>query len=382
MRKNTKKPEILTNYATTDSLCLTIPLHKITILDNEFTNYFITYYAENDFSTGIQQQNRGTKFSKNGINIYFKLKDQYDFKRKITETYISITISSKLVRDNYFFGIQQMTWDHVYDSIMALEIIYCTKHTMLTAKINDIDICINRFIGKESDNSNAIIDLLKYLKESAIQDKYVNFFNQVAKNNVGLEFNTRSKATSSKPYVKFYHKQLELLYNSTEFYQNYLTQYSPKDLQNLLRVETTIKNGAHKRYLHEKGILKPINTLQDLFNAPQKDLYQLVCYNLSKYVTKQPKRLKTNTLSLNEIVLRKFIVQHLQNEMTISEIQMQYFRSKHIDQKKRKYENQNLKRTLLKIHDTIIHDDKNETKLLSANQEINAFLKYLQICGL
>jgi hypothetical protein len=89
--------------------------------------------------------------------------------------------------------------------------------------------------------------------------------NAFTEKNTGIEWSSRNsvgEAYTSKQYLKFYAKALELKHHSTLFYDTYIrgSIYDKYLIDNkLLRVETTIKNKAHwKTYNLE------ISTLKDL----------------------------------------------------------------------------------------------------------------------
>jgi hypothetical protein len=94
--------------------------------------------------------------------------------------------------------------------------------------------------------------------------------------------NSVGEAYTSKQYLKFYAKALELKHHSTLFYDTYISSIYDKYLidNKLLRVETTIKNKAHwKTYNLE------ISTLKDLLDIDLSKNRTLITRPINYYMT-------------------------------------------------------------------------------------------------
>jgi hypothetical protein len=110
----------------------------------------------------------------------------------------------------------------------------------------------------KDSNVKETIQLCKYLsiahkETSCIHTRKEYWYRMDGRNSVG-------EAYTSKQYLKFYAKALELKHHSTLFYDTYIrgSIYDKYLIDNkLLRVETTIKNKAHwKTYNLEISTLK------------------------------------------------------------------------------------------------------------------------------
>jgi hypothetical protein len=102
------------------------------------------------------------------------------------------------------------------------------------------------------------------------------YWYRIGRNSVG-------EAYTSKQYLKFYAKALELKHHSTLFYDTYIrgSIYDKYLIDNkLLRVETTIKNKAHwKTYNLE------ISTLKDLLDIDLSKNRTLITRPINYYMT-------------------------------------------------------------------------------------------------
>jgi hypothetical protein len=101
--------------------------------------------------------------------------------------------------------------------------------------------------------------------------------------NTGIEWSSRNsvgEAYTSKQYLKFYAKALELKHHSTLFYDIRGSIYDKYLIDKLLRVETTIKNKAHwKTYNLE------ISTLKDLLDIDLSKNRTLITRPINYYMT-------------------------------------------------------------------------------------------------
>ena len=73
------------------------------------------------------------------------------------------------------------------------------------------------------------------------------------------------------PYLKIYHKSIELNFNSKEFKDEYLAEI---DLSNIIRVEFTIKSMKHLRKfkIQSQKLIDLLNLSQNIKSAMLKDI--------------------------------------------------------------------------------------------------------------
>jgi hypothetical protein len=180
---------------------------------------------------------------------------------------------------------------------MAMEIFQCSYDHFLNSKVSDIDICINRKISSPVFFSDSLDVIMSQL---GTRIKFARKISEVE--NIGLALNERRKATPSAPFVKFYHKYFELMTKSNEFYEFYLKENYSDQVQNLTRVEITVRNYSHRKRLEKYGILPDFKTFSDLLNISQKDLFNTVLFSLNAYVENKP-RVTNDTFSPSDFIL-------------------------------------------------------------------------------
>jgi len=191
---------------------------------------------------------------------------------QITEEQIVIQCNAKQLKQKYFQGITNETIKDLYDYIIKLQIIYVDFDTFLDAYVSDIDLCYDVKVSPKS-MIEANQEIYRNIKPDCF--KYVGKpFRK--KTNIGLQFNSRDKATPSKPYCKLYHKTTELLYNSNEFAEAFL---QGQDYDDIGRIEFCIKNSAHKKYLKLK-----FQTMKDLLAIENKTLESVLFSGVLYYV--------------------------------------------------------------------------------------------------
>ena len=106
--------------------------------------------------------------------------------------------------------------------------------------------------------------------------------------NLGLEINSRAKATPSKPYIKNYFKEIELQTKSLQFYDLFLKEHLKNNndtIKDLARIEYTIKGYSHKKRLIDKAILKNnYKTLNELVHIDENSFLNIIKIGFSDYI--------------------------------------------------------------------------------------------------
>jgi hypothetical protein len=296
------------NIPLIDSLSLKIPFSDCYIIDLRITSLTSTYYETLNTHDEDLNPPKPLVISNNGITIRIQLISIPEF-NKITSSndivqYISLTISSKLLCEEYFQGITSRSIEKIYNFFMSLEVFQCSFQTFLNSKVSDIDICLNRYIETPLLFSNTLDSLLQQV---GTKRKFVYKTNEVE--NIGLSFNERRRAKPSTPFIKFYHKYFELVTHSAEFYNLYLFKDYAQQIKNLTRVEATIRNYQHRKRLEKYNILSKFNTLNELLQIPQIELFNFICFSLNSYIEHKP-RIKSPNLS----PLEHIIFEMMQNQ--------------------------------------------------------------------
>lgn len=289
-----------------DSLKIRIPISKVKILDHVLGSEVITVVKDTGQEIASYKYN-AKKYSFDGISIYLKIED---VKTHFAETkgmqYLTFGITSKMSKGAYFYGISERTIKTIYDFIISLNIVFFTYQDLLNGHCTDVDI---KKDGLVKDFKTQVSDIGHLSKESKIREKGYRLFRE--KGNAGIEFSVRDTTSyKSTPYVKIYHKGLELIYESIEFWKNYLSEYHEnKDIANLVRTEVTVKNKAHFKYL---GIED--TTLSALIKLDDEALNGIILNSVSKHFNKMQvvRTIKDKKLTPNDLIIVNSISLHCQ----------------------------------------------------------------------
>ena len=227
-----------------DSLRLILPLNQVSI-NPEHPEFLRQLTTINDDGEIIDSKTANTyRLHSNPCSAhYLKATTIID---GIAQEVIKVGFSSKTLKENYFDGINADNINSIYDFIISENVIKFSKETFLSAKVVDVDICLDITL-KDSN----VREVVKHAKKLSIKHKETssNAFTKV--DNVGIEWGHRNKVGKSykkKQYLKYYAKGIELKNNSVKFYDAYIRNNPINNYINenkSLRVETTIKNNAH-----------------------------------------------------------------------------------------------------------------------------------------
>lgn len=236
-----------------DSFRIKIPYDLCTIYSTELEQLYLTINSNTSEIVNERLNNRinvGTEYMKLWIQVAYqnakinsKLQNgNYTKTRVAPKKYIIVNIHSKLLKDRYLDRITMDNIESIYDSIMSYKQFYCDFHTFINSDVLDIDFCRNVVI----DNWKSVAKyILEYVKPSKQTHKGINVFRK--KDNVGMQFGQRDKGTKTLPYIKIYHKYLELTTRSKVFTDMYLDNAIHID-KNLFRVEYTLRDKKHYSY--------------------------------------------------------------------------------------------------------------------------------------
>ena len=233
-----------------DSFRIKIPYHECKILSHELDQLYLTINSNTSEIINERLNNRinvGTDYMKLWIQVrsynalvQTKHKGTYS---NLPQKYIVVTVHSKLLRSKYLDRITLKNIHLVYDAIMDYKVFYCTLKTFLNSDVLDIDFCRNVQINNWSECKSYILEHLRRTRE--LNRGCYEF---KSKDNIGLQFGTRDKSTYSNPYIKIYHKYLELTTKSKQFSEMYLNN-AIDIATDLFRVEYTLRDKKHyKRY--------------------------------------------------------------------------------------------------------------------------------------
>lgn len=266
-----------------DSTRLSIPLRNCEITNSDLTDYYVDITINK--TTGEQKEIKSYKNAPfhqvyedgTSVKIWITSQITYDKNHSYNEDYITFLINSKHSHEGYWNGINKDNFIEYYNYFMSLNNFKCSYVDFCKARYTDLDICLD-FRCTESD--------FKHLKKNvnaSVKDS--SKWHSVSKeDNSGIWAPTkkepRKQCTPSAPFVKFYSKEKDFKYNSTQFAETYL---KPEQYQDIVRFECNIINSEHKRRLG----LNKFPTIISLLNADLKNISQQIFkeyFMESKYI--------------------------------------------------------------------------------------------------
>ena len=276
LRKHLNRPKI-------DSLRIRIPYRKVLFINPELgaTQVRVNYdtweiFQKEDPTTGKLVDDTSVVYSKyveqNGVKARYGVRSVFEGAHVGNQEYVIIGINAKMLKQHYFRGISSDTIRLIWKYIIDQKIIYTDFDTFMSAKVSDVDICIDKYtldiLGKNEFTRNMTCKRIIEMCRTAAKNKD-NTSGWTQEKNTGIEFGDRQKVGRryrTKQYLKFYAKLVELEYNprSKEFKEAYLDTINLEayDYPYFLRVETTIKNAAHFQVYDLE-----VRTLKDLLKV-------------------------------------------------------------------------------------------------------------------
>ena len=288
IHKNLKRIKI-------DSFKLRVPRVHVNFIDSKFATKYKKLYVETGEIDEHSNLDNHKVHIEDGITSRIGIIHSMDAEGG--SEYVMFQINAKQLKKKYFEGINRKNIKTIYNYLMSFKIVYLDYSAFLDGLISDIDICYDYNItkkGMQETNQKIYESVLPHCS------KYVGKpFKR--KDNTGLQFNDRAKATPSKPYCKIYHKTTELETKSEEFAKTYLKDI---DYQNLGRFEYTIKNSKHKHYLKLK-----YQSLDDFLKIQQRTLERfffngIKAYTMAKDIIREYKDLSPTDRLLLEFINR------------------------------------------------------------------------------
>jgi len=287
------------NVPKIDSLKLRIPRHLVEFIDPTFCEEFQRIYV----GSGMIEET--INLEKHKINITNGIKTRiavvFSTEGAVVNEYVVIQANAKQLKERYLEGITLHNVEYLYNYIMQLQVIYLSFETFMhEALVSDFDIAYD-------------IEITPHGLSDAISAIYSNIIPSVfrlvgkpfrKKTNTGLQFNVRDKATPTRPFVKIYHKSLELEFNSSDFFQAYMKGQKYK---NIGRLEFTVKNYKHRQKL---GIVD-IRTFAQLLTAPVDDLSEIAFSGVLCYINKKEMIREYADLSPTDRLILYFINEYI-----------------------------------------------------------------------
>lgn len=307
-------PNKISSKISMDSGKVRILLSEVEIIDPNLGQYHVNVNLETgDYDTEDKFKKNSMLRKNKGISTRFCLETQND--KGINKEYLVILLNSKILRERYFEGITKDNSKLVYDNIIELGIVKFTYRSFMKGLCTDIDFKNDIYCKSFGD---VIQQIKKISKPSSLSNRGYNSLNKRKQGilvNQGIEFGIRKKASSAYPFLKFYHKFIELINKSSEFYNEYIEPLK-LDIENLVRVEFTIKNAAHfKKYKIENTSLESIlNLEQSTLEDIKKDILRI---HLDQRVKVIIPKLKLNIM---DTFLLNAISEHIKNGLSFEQM--------------------------------------------------------------
>ncbi len=293
-----------------DSFKLRIPYIFVEIINYKLEASLTTTYEGGEIDAENFKRN-SLKFKENGISTRFAVERLPIDSKGGTRKYLTMLINSKLLKSRYLEGITDSNIEIVHKALMDYDVARFDLKTMLEGFVTDVD-----FKTDFTSEMEEFLHLKDFFRINARQSNKLNQgyrpFND--KVNQGMQFSTRdTRAYKTNPFIKMYHKELELKYNSTDFYEKYL---KGQNIKNLGRFETTIKNNAHMKTLGIKS-----NTLSNLLNLEDSFKKSILSKTINAHLETNIKqiKIKQGMTPLDEM-LHNLIVMQMKQGMTFERI--------------------------------------------------------------
>lgn len=233
------------------------------------------------------------------------------------ERFISIGIHSKMLGEGYLQGINSKSIHKLYNEIQRHGLIDVDALSLFDkSSCTDVDIKRDEML-----TSNALKAQIGDLKKSVFSKRkhLVKTFRKA--DNLGIQFSERSTTSfKTAPFLKIYHKGIELIQESNLFASKHLGEVSYQDIA---RIETTIKNRKHFRYLYGDEFNPTLGNVISLTTEQQHEALNAAkaVYFDSDHISAQRHAMTDQAANLKgtDKMLFAFLQNYIQGGKTIDE---------------------------------------------------------------
>ncbi len=233
------------------------------------------------------------------------------------ERFVSIGLHSKMLGKDYLQGINSKTIHKLYDEVQRQGIINVDPVGFLDkSSCTDVDIKRDELIAP-----NELKAQINDLKRSVF-DKRRHLVKTFRKSdNLGIQFSERTTTSfKTAPFLKIYHKGIELMQASNRFASEHLGELK---YQEIARIETTIKNRKHMRYLYGEEFNPTLGNVVSLTTEQQQtalNTAKAVYFDID-HISSQRQAAADPVANLKGIdrVLYAFLQNYIQSGKTIDE---------------------------------------------------------------
>ncbi|WP_281638423.1 hypothetical protein [Flavobacterium marginilacus] len=363
------------NVPLTDSFSLKLLFADCEVIDQRLTSQTAIYYESLDAVDCELHPPKPLMIVQNGITVRIGLAEiplfNHETKEQTKTKFISLTVSSKLLKSRYFEGINKSNIKLLYEEFLNFNVFKCSFEAFLDGYISDVDICVNRYADTPQIFSDALDALIS---QTGNKEKYTHKVSEAF--NLGLAFNKRDYAKPSLPFIKLYHKEFELMSKSVEFYNTYLFPEYYHAIKNLTRIEVTIKNYDHKKRLQKYGICPQFKTLREYLDIPGPDLYNVVVFSINAYIENKVRQ-KAPQLSPTDHIIYELIQNCIQSGYDFKTLQAIALTFKGSSKEATEVAQSRMRKKIKDLFDLLIHKDLKIESQARHNAHVLEYLKFI-----
>lgn len=221
-----------------------------------------------------------------------------------------VSVSSKLLKGEYFTGINISNIFAIYDHLMSCRIAEFTFPAFLQSQVVDVDVC------RDVLCSTSLDDIADYVKKYS---KYPDLIQVYRKStNKGIQFSRRTEGTVRIPYMKLYNKRVQMEHESTdsgfrknrEFAEYYLGGISAIN-KDLIRYELNLRNKDHlSNYELPNHLGELLKVRQEQFQEIQADYWKRWMHLPNSVELKPRKKRASAKTSISEGILLIYLYEH------------------------------------------------------------------------
>ena len=307
---------------------------------------------------------RAKTLKENGITLHIGIEKNSKTSQTTTEDCVYIKLSAKALQRHYFEGINIDNFYDVYEYIISKGLFDVDYRTLLDCAIGtDVDFKLDNVFT---------LDEWKIIKRQMIDCTKLSRSRDagIRTHKTGVEFGKRETTNYiSKPYLKTYHKGIELSEKSSDFKDKY---FNDIDTSNIVRIETTVKNKNHFKSLGVKD-----NKLKTILSLSKGTLRKIITNAVSKHVhidraelnTKLNKEKSNDMTPTNKQLFKAMVI-----AMEKANLSFEMASSMLIADIKNKTQRSRAKKNLTQIYEQHIQGKKIDLK----TQKIADFFRFIQ----
>lgn len=306
-----------------DSLKVRYFAEQVRILDPNLGAKYININNETGEVVSDEFDNNRIEKYGHGIKVSFCMAKMVNFDNSVTD-YVVLLINSKSLESRYFEGITIENVINLYHWVMSWRVVEMDFQTFLSGMVTDCD-----FKFDDREPLDQFKGLVKWcLSNTHKTNRSVGARPFRQKNNRGVQWSDR-KSTKFKtaPYLKIYHKEIELDNKSFDFAKKWLDEI---DYTDVFRLEYTIKNKKHFKYALGMADFDP--SLINVITLTQNQKYAMLQKVVKAHINPEPLTRGQKTTTPNKVMLSNAIT-WIVNNSTIGNTQLEQLLTAGLDSK-------------------------------------------------